>query len=257
MDTRFWGPSGWRLLHIITFSYIPHTDKESVRAMFNALPFVLPCKFCRSSLQEYMESDLLEPALESRELLTRWLWRIHNAVNAKLRSQNVAVESDPPFEKVARFYKGLLASGCSRTEFPGWDFLFSVAELHPLSKAAKVSIPMPGISCDVLSTPEEKNKGNCLKPEERMEYYRIFWNTVGRSLPFKEWRQSWARTAPTLFSRKATLRWLWKVRCRMENDLELLNKCKYSSLCKTLKNHRSGCSRSVRARTCRKNRSIK
>ena len=128
MDTRFWGPSGWRLLHTITFAYIPRTDKVAVREMFTLLPFVLPCKYCRTSLAEYMDRHLLESALESRETLTKWLWKIHNEVNSKLRNQKIPVEPDPPFQDVLKFYQDILATGCSKTEFPGWDFLFSIAE---------------------------------------------------------------------------------------------------------------------------------
>ena len=257
MDTRFWGPSGWRLLHSITFGYIPRTDKKAVRDMFEMLPFVLPCKFCRASLSEYMEKDPLEPALESRDTLTRWLWRIHNEVNAKLRSQKLNVAPNPPFEKVASLYEDILSSGCSETDFPGWDFLFSIAELHPYSKSAKGSVPIPGgPPCEDLQTKEEKNQWNCLPPEERQPLYKLFWASIGDTLPFPEWRKSWNRhrLAKSLSSRKGTLAWLWKLRCRMENDLNLLNRCKYSSLCKTLKTHRSGCTKSVKARTCRKKR---
>ena len=258
MDTRFWGPSGWRLLHTITFAYIPQTDKESFRAMFLMLPFVLPCKFCRSSLTEYMDKDPLEPALASKATLTRWLWRIHNKVNAKLRSQKLNVVPDPPFEKVAELYESILETGCSKTEFPGWDFLFSIAELHPMSKSAKGSIPIPGApDCDTLTSPEEKNRWNCLKPEERLKSYKEFWMNLGRCLPFPEWKQSWNKHSGAmhyLSTRKTTIRWLWTLRCKMERDLELLNSCGFSHLCKTLKTHRSGCTKSVRAKTCRKKR---
>jgi hypothetical protein len=221
------------------------------------LPFVLPCKFCRASLSEYMEKDPLEPALASRDSLTRWLWRIHNEVNAKLRSQKLNVVPDPPFEKVASLYKDILSSGCSQTDFPGWDFLFSIAELHPLSKSAKASVAIPGgPPCEDLKTREEKNRWNCLSPEERLPLYRLFWTSLGNTLPFPEWRKSWHKNAAgySLNSRKAVIRWLWKLRCRMESDLNLLNRCKYSSLCKTLKTHRSGCTKSIKARTCRKKR---
>lgn len=221
------------------------------------LPFVLPCKFCRASLSEYMEKDPLEPALASRDSLTRWLWRIHNEVNTKLRSQKLNVVPDPPFEKVASLYKDILSSGCSQTDFPGWDFLFSIAELHPLSKSAKASVVIPGgPPCEDLKTREEKNRWNCLSPEERLPLYRLFWTSLGNTLPFPEWRKSWNKNAAgySLNSRKAVIRWLWKLRCRMESDLNLLNRCKYSSLCKTLKTHRSGCTKSIKARTCRKKR---
>lgn len=225
--------------------------------MFEMLPFVLPCKFCRASLSEYMEKDPLEPALASRDSLTRWLWRIHNEVNTKLRSQKLNVVPDPPFEKVASLYKDILSSGCSQTDFPGWDFLFSIAELHPLSKSAKASVAIPGgPPCEDLKTREEKNRWNCLSPEERLPLYRLFWTSLGNTLPFPEWRKSWHKNAAgySLNSRKAVIRWLWKLRCRMESNLNLLNRCKYSSLCKTLKTHRSGCTKSIKARTCRKKR---
>ena len=250
MDTRFWGPSGWRFLHTITFAYIPRTDKNVVGEMFTMLPFVLPCKFCRTSLQEYMDADPLDPALESRETLTRWLWRIHNSVNGKLRDQKLPVEPDPPFEKVKEFYENFLSSGCSKTEFPGWDFLFSIADLHPFSRLARKSIPIPGSPCESLETPEEKNRWNCLSPEERLPFYTKFWASLKATLPFQEWRDTWPRL--NVGTRAQAMKSLWKARCRMETRLSLLNRCKYSSLCKTLKTHRSGCNKSKRARTCRK-----
>jgi len=255
MDTRFWGPSGWRLLHSITFAYIPHTDKIPVREMFTMLPFVLPCKYCRTSLSEYMDRHPLEPALESRGTLTKWLWKIHNEVNSKLRNQKLPVKPDPPFEDVEKFYKNILASGCSRTEFPGWDFLFSVADLHPFSASARKSVPMPGSPpCDTIATAEEKNKWNCLNPQERLLFYKNFWRSLGLTLPFKEWRESWSFDEESLNTRKSTIHWLWNLRCKMENDLDLLNRCKYSSLCKTLIIHRSDCSKKIRGKTCRKRR---
>jgi len=257
MDTRFWGPSGWRLLHTITFAYNPKTDKTNTRELFETLPFVLPCKFCRTSLSEYMEKEPLEPALESRDDLARWLWKIHNMVNAKLRNQKLNTYEDPPFESVENFYTDILARGCSRTEFPGWDFLFSVADLHPLSRAVQKSVSMPGAPpCDQIPSAEEKNRWNCLKPEERLPFYKKFWLAIGKCLPFKEWRKSWflhaSISAKALDSKESTMKWLWAARCAMERDLQLLNTCKYSSLCMNLKTFRSGCASSRRARTCRK-----
>lgn len=256
MDTRFWGPSGWRFLHSVTFSY-ELERKSAVRTLFETLPFVLPCKFCRTSLQEYMEVDPLDPALESKDTLSRWLWRIHNKVNAKLRSQGQQVDPDPSFEKVQTFYEDLLSAGCSKTEFPGWDFLFSIADLHPLSSIARKSVPMPGFTEATLAecrTVAEKNKWNCMTPEERMVPYGKFWKSIKGVLPFKEWRVVWIPpgNATLLKTKKKTLSWLWSQRRALENELNLINRCKFSSLCKTLKVHRSGCSKSKRARTCRK-----
>jgi hypothetical protein len=204
-----------------------------------------------------MDHHSLDEALESRSKLTRWLWKIHNEVNSKLRNQKLLSTLDPPFEDVEHYYKQLLSTGCSRTEFPGWDFLFSIADLHPYSKSARTSVPMPGAPpCDTMATLEEKNKWNCLKPEERLPLYNAFWRSLGLVLPFKEWRESW-----TLHSshgnndtRSSTMKWLWNIRCNMEHDLELLNRCNYYYLCKTLSTHRSDCSKKIRGKTCRKRR---
>jgi hypothetical protein len=207
-----------------------------------------------------MKKHPLEPALASRDALAHWLWKIHNEVNAKLRSQNLVVAPDPTFSAVERFYGELLATGCTQTEFPGWDFLFSIADLHPMSKAAKKSVPMPGApDCASIGTVAEKNLWNCLKPEERLPIYVEFWASVGEVLPFPEWRRSWREHAGTaaaqgaaLATREGTMKWLYGLRCAMEADLSLLNGCRYSSLCKVLQTHRSGCSKSTRAKTCRK-----
>ena len=261
MDTRFWGPSGWKLLHTITFGYDPHNTKArvAIKTTFETLPFVLPCKFCRASLTDYMEKHPLEPALESKATLTKWLWLIHNEVNKKLREQNLTVADDPPFAKVEEIYKGLLSYGCSQTEFPGWDFLFSLAELHPMSKTARESVPINGHpDCATITTIEGKNRWNCMAPSERMFLYRKFWASLGKALPFPEWSRSWFKHSQgqmiALTTRAGTLKWLWRLRCKMEKDLKLLNRCKYSSLCKTLKTHRSGCAKSLKAKTCRRKR---
>jgi hypothetical protein len=260
MDTRFWGPSGWSLLHQITFAYEPSKQKKAAHQLFTMLPFVLPCKFCRASLTEYMEEDPLSPAvLETREALSEWFYRIHNQVNAKLRKQGQPVADDPSFDSVRSFYLESLASGCTRTFFSGWNFLFSVAENHPLARTSLNSSPMPdapqrspGLSWDDL------NRHNLLKPAERFRFYSRFWKVVGPCLPFSEWRDLWNSAERKVGLRKAVrtrsglVRALWKIRCILETAFDLVNRTKFADLCDTLAEHRSGCSRSKRAITCRK-----
>jgi len=167
------------------------------------------------------------------------------------------VKPDPPFEDLEKYYKNILSTGCSRTEFPGWDFLFSIADLHPYSKSARKSVPMPGAPCSEAElTLEEKNKWNCLKPEERLPLYSAFWRSLSLALPFKEWRESWLKhaTNETLSTRDSTVKWLWNIRRNMENDLELLNRSNYSYLCKNLSSNRSDCSKKLKGKTCRKRR---
>jgi hypothetical protein len=254
MDTRFWGPSGWRLLHLITFTYEPSVQKEAVREVFEMLPFVLPCKFCRASLSEYMEKEPLEPALQSKAKLTRWLYVIHNHVNEKLRSQGLLKEPNPSFSAVKKVYMERVAAGCVRTEFEGWEFLFSIAENHPFSYSAKNSNPMPNAPTEA-STPEERNRWNLMKPEERMGFYKRFWASLEGALPFDSWRTAWGKCGlpqSALDTRQSTMKAVWKVRCCMEKELELVNQEEYEHLCKRLANHRSGCGKKAKARTCRR-----
>ena len=84
---------------------------------FEALPYVLPCKFCRYSLSEYMQDLPLADALADPApyALAKWLWKIHNKVNEKLRKQNLNVEPDPTFAAVKALYLERLALGCTRT----------------------------------------------------------------------------------------------------------------------------------------------
>lgn len=261
MDTRFWGPSGWRFLHQISFAYNPNTQKKAVRMLFEMLPFVLPCKFCRASLTEYMEADPLEPALENQNVLSRWLWRIHNEVNNKLRKQGQPVEADPSFDSVQAFYKDNLASGCTRVQFPGWAFLFSIAENHPLSRGSLNTSPMPDSpQRSPGMTIHDLNRYNLFKPHERLPLYRKFWTAVGESLPYSEWRAMWVKAEnKTKLQAKTGTRWslmkaLWKVRCQMEDTFELEGKTRFADLCSALAEHRSGCGKMLRAKTCRKMR---
>lgn len=261
MDTRFWGPSGWRFLHQISFAYDPKTQKKPVGLLFEMLPFVLPCKFCRASLTEYMEADPLEPALESKESLSRWLWRIHNQVNAKLRSQGQPVDPDPSFASVAGFYKDNLESGCTRVNFPGWTFLFSVAENHPLSRGSLNTSPMPEApSRSPGMNANDLNRYNLFKPEERVPFYRKFWRAVGESLPFPEWRAMWKRAEIKYHlqartgNRWSLLKSLYRVRCELEEKFELEGKTRFADLCQALAEHRSGCGKARKAITCRKAR---
>lgn len=120
MDTRYWGPSGWQLFHLIAFKSKQPED------VLMQMKDVLPCKFCRASTTEFVHDHHLsgDPG--------KWLYEIHNMVNHKLRSQckddpNVINPGgDPSFESVKDYYMSL-----KPTEIPGRDFLFSIAINYP------------------------------------------------------------------------------------------------------------------------------
>jgi len=116
MDTRFWGPSGWELFHLIAFRS-PHPDD-----VLNQMKDVLPCKYCRASTTQFVHDHPLrgDPG--------KWLYEIHNMVNNKLRTQCAADPKvvnpgpDPKFEDIKSRYMAM-----KPTKVPGRDFLMAVA----------------------------------------------------------------------------------------------------------------------------------
>jgi hypothetical protein len=251
MDTKFWGPSGWRLLHLISFTY-DVKNKKAVKEFFELLPFILPCKFCRASLSDYMDEDPVD--VSSRPALSKWLWRIHNKVNEKLRGQGLLKEKDPSFEAVKKMYEDRISAGIEF--FEGWDFLFSIAENHPYSRDSKKSLPMEGCpSKESLLCEKDKNRWNTMTPDERFNKYTEFWKIVGNVLPFDEWKDAWKGckiNVKTFEERKTLVKEIWRIQCCIEKNLELVKHEKFQSLCKRLASHRSGCGKKLRARTCRR-----
>ena len=242
---------------MITFAYNPEKDKAATRQFFEILPFVLPCKFCRSNLVEHYQGHSLEDALESKETLSKWLYTIHNLVNQKLREQGQKVPEDPPFSAVNDMYEERLAFGCSKTEFPGWEFLFSIVESHPL---AQEETPLPQAPPKgTLKTKKELLQWNYLSKECRFNYVCRFWKLLPDVLPFKEWRELWKGEmkdccASAWKTKQSSRKALWAVRKTIEEKLMLLNRTTFHDLCKTLQFYKSGCAykQNKNTRTCRR-----
>jgi len=262
MDTKFWGPSAWKLLHMATFQYEPKTQKEDMLTFFYLLPFVLPCKFCRKSLTEYYTEDPPGESLESVDSLSRWLWRIHNKVNDKLRSQGLNNQPNPSYKEIAESYQEYLSQGCSETNFPGWELLFCILDNHPLSREGRSSNPFEYDPKEVdIRNNLEKNRLNLLTPDKRLNYIIHFFIIIPTILPYKEWSETWmaaaaaSKTDPSKVfpqGRKKSLAWLWKIRAELEKKFELKNKGTFHGVCSTVAAHRSGCSKMNRAKTCRR-----
>lgn len=245
---------------MITFAYKPETQKKTMKEFFLLLPFVLPCKYCRSNLLEHYEKLPLENALTSRQSLTKWLYEIHNLVSEKLRSQGQTVPKEPPFEAVQTHYQERLNYGCSKTFFPGWEFLFSIVESHPLQKREQPH-PLPGSPpLEMLQSSDltTQLRWNVISKKDRYEKVCQFWKLLPSVLPFEEWRSLWKKTKTSKESfpstREAAFSSLWITRKEFENELDLLNKTTYHDLCKMIRYYKSGCasSKASKTLTCRR-----
>lgn len=151
MDVSFWGPSGWQLFHLIA-----QEGGLYAKGTLDIMPFILPCKYCRASAQEFRKQS------KPRGNLQKWLYDFHNKVNNKLIKQH---EEDPkcphpvpapPFEQIQNHYQNLLAS--PPKEIPGRDFLYSIAY-------------------------------NFNPEEQKVKDHETFWILLKASFPFPEFRK--------------------------------------------------------------------
>lgn len=135
MDTRFWGPCGWNLLHNLAFAYPDNPNKknkEDYSSFLETLPYVLPCIYCRRSLTEYYkELPITSDVLSNKKNLCYWLYQIHNKVNDKLRNQKLINYSNPSFKIICQYYKNKKQCNINSC----WNFLYSIAMNYPLQQS--------------------------------------------------------------------------------------------------------------------------
>ncbi len=254
MDTRFWGPSGWKLIHLAAAAYKP-TDRAHMRRWLASLPYVLPCKFCRASLTEYYEQLPYESALDSAKDLLRWTYKIHGKVNDKLRSQGQTIPCDPSLKEVSNYYMSWLQADPSCARFPVWDFLFSVAYQHPRATVGSTPMPDAPEQLPARCSLKDKCRWNYLSAEARMPAYRTFWQEAIHILPTDQLQDRWRNAlkqyplGATLESRRPLMLWVWHMHKATDIDQQA-----FPAVCRRLMTHSSDCSKSKRAKTCRRTR---
>ena len=252
MDTRFWGPSGWRLLHLISFA-AGDLSQQKLRVFFENLPYALPCKFCRASLTDYYAAD---PIPDDPTDMAKWLYRIHNRVNGKLRDQKLLEAKNPTWDEIEKRYRDWLAAPCSARRMIGWDFLFSVAYTTPCAQVA--TSPMPDAPpIEALTTPALRNRWGLITNKERIPFIVEWWAALPYVLPFQEWRDAWKRAVdgapPVGKGRKAVTSWLYAAENAMCAALqESAPHGSFTGLCSELSAFSSGCGKRTtkRMKTC-------
>ena len=264
MDTRFWGPSGWALLHLIAADpTVKSRQKETLR-FFTLLPYVLPCKYCRASLSDYYAlQPLTAEVLKDATSFSRWMYDIHNRVNGKLRGQGLLTSPNPSWASVHAKYKKQQAELCDSSPLLGWDFMTSVAFTTPAlnyKPAPMPDTPEEQVELDL----ESRNRYNLLTREERISALKEWWSLIPAILPCSAWRASWSAAVAECGSislregREAAMQWMWAVeeevcqglRCPPPHE-------SLPFLKKTMKVYESSCgvSKSKKAKTCRRNKS--
>lgn len=260
MDTRFWGPSGWKLIHLVAAEPMnTERHRKAVAAWFALLPYVLPCKYCRASLTDYYDAQpLTEIILRDPAKFSRWAYDIHNRVNEKLREQGLLTATNPQWEDIHKFYRTEHDGLCKGTPLIGWDFMTSIAFNTP----ERNYIPNP-----MSDTPEEmpkdvstkvRNRYNLLTRAERLRWLRAWWTLTPAILPCAAWRSAWghamgAAGAPPLErGREAMVRWMWKIEAHVCADLRCPTPhASLAELASTVGSFESGCGLARKGKTCR------
>lgn len=256
MDTRFWGPSGWKLLHLISFDYRYTAESAVSYANFlETIPYVLPCKFCRASLTDFYRQHPyavdstagILPTLNMR----RWMFQIHNCVNGKLRKQGLHPAANPTYGAVHKEYTTMQRLSWDQQLLLLWDFLFAVAYHHP--KESAHSSPMPDCpkEAKLCKDPCERNKWNVLPWTKRMHWFRRFWVFLPAVLPHEiatRWKEVEKRNPPTWACRRSTLAWLWRMRCGLDTGF----RDPYQSVCNRIAGYSSDCGKKKGGITCRR-----
>ncbi len=258
MDTRFWGPSGWRLIHLVAAAE-SNRRVGAILEWFQLLEYVLPCKYCRASFHDYIRLQPLTPSIiADPEAFGRWAYDIHNRVNAKLRGQGLLETPDPEWNSVRDYYTAEQRGLCDGSPLLGWDFMISVAFTTPTADYKPV--PMPDAPTDWTSLdPASRNRYNLLTRAERLPYLDRWWRLIPAILPCAAWRRAWTRAAavrpPLSSGREAVLRWMWRVESEVCRDL----RCPVPHSCvgamkREAAAFESGCSVAKKGTTCRTRR---
>jgi len=114
--TNIWGYHEWESFNAKTFGYpIKPTPEQKTNYLdyFISLGHVLPCRYCRESyilIINQGDTKLDMSVMESRETLTRWGWRVRNAVNEK-----IGVDYGETYEELCYKFNSYRAK-CTKSE---------------------------------------------------------------------------------------------------------------------------------------------
>lgn len=91
MMTSVWGPAAWMVLHTVSFNYPVHPtpeDRKKYRNYILSFGKVLPCGKCRENFKHTLERmPVTDEVLANRDCFSRYVYRLHNDVNARLQKK--------------------------------------------------------------------------------------------------------------------------------------------------------------------------
>ena len=114
--TSVWGPAAWMVLHTVSFNYPVNPtieDRKKYRDYILSFGKVLPCGKCRENFKYTLERmPVTDEVLASRECFSRYIYKLHNDVNARLQKK----AKNPSYCEVRDLYEKF-RSRCGTSRF--------------------------------------------------------------------------------------------------------------------------------------------
>jgi hypothetical protein len=86
-DPRIWGSDMWAGMHRISLAYPinpSRADRAAAFKFFESIGYLLPCVGCRHHYQKHFKETFSTQTTSSRIALVRWVYDLHETVNARL-----------------------------------------------------------------------------------------------------------------------------------------------------------------------------
>lgn len=233
MDTNFWGPDGWKLLHsiVIKFPLKPTLqERETYGSFFKTIGSVLPCIYCRISFEEYINDLPVDNYTGSRKELCTWLYLVHNKVNNKLRKQKLNDKKDPKYKTIIRRYDNYVrAINKHNKSVPGFDFLYSIV-------------------FNYIHTRDKMDKKRVIK-------YKLFFKLLSIIIPFHCLKKIYIlhiKTNPINITKNCNQSlklWLYNLELSYKSYIDKSCNC-FKNTCINIERYKVGCKNN----TCRKSK---
>jgi len=94
IDPNLWGSSLWTFLHYLSLAYPENPtvdEQEDVYNFLASMQKIIPCEKCRKNFLKHLDSMEVE-VLTTRENFVKWLYNIHNSVNADTGKPNFSYD---------------------------------------------------------------------------------------------------------------------------------------------------------------------
>lgn len=87
MSPAVWGPLFWTTMSIASLGYSSQPSNEeqtAAKQFYESLAYMIPCAICKDHYRHHLAEYPVTDAVGSRDTLIRWVFTLHNKVNAQL-----------------------------------------------------------------------------------------------------------------------------------------------------------------------------